>query len=185
MLIRDTRRCISCRWWDKAHSPDTLRFFLFPFVIVRLFPDGLLIPFILPGLGAYLHSNPSYGMRKQRKDGFLLLLTILALCALANALCYYPDGRSQTSDEYRECPYLNGTISMCCATNRNIPSGGNFSEGYTADGCLSNGLCKNKAEITNNDGSTFTATTYWREMCSMPDYGNSGCLDVCTNDSVY
>jgi len=124
-------------------------------------------------------------MRKQRKDGFLLLLTILALCALANALCYYPDGRSQTSDEYRECPYLNGTISMCCATNRNIPSGGNFSEGYTADGCLSNGLCQNKAEITNNDGSTFTATTYWREMCSMPDYGNSGCLDVCTNDSVY
>lgn len=131
-----------------------------------------------------LHPNLNYNMRKRQHNGFLLL-TLLTLSSLASALCYYPDGRSQTSDEYKKCSYRNGTVSMCCATNREIPSEGNYTKGYTADGCLSNGLCQNKAEITNDDGSTFMATTYWREMCSMPVYGSSGCLDVCTSDSVY
>lgn len=165
--------------------PGNSDFSLFSLVFVRPFSKVLLTLFILPGLRAYLHPNPNYNMRKRQHDGFLLLLTLLTLSSLANALCYYPDGRSQTSDEYKECSYRNGTVSMCCATNRDIPSGGNFTKGYTADGCLSNGLCQNKAEITNDDGSTSMATTYWREMCSMPEYASSGCLDVCTSDSVY
>lgn len=74
---------------------------------------------------------------------------------------------------------------MCCATNRTNPSGGNYSEGWTADTCLANGICMNVAAMTDKSGNTNMVATYWREMCTSSNWTvGAGCLTVCTEESV-
>ncbi|KAJ5248778.1 hypothetical protein N7468_000229 [Penicillium chermesinum] len=99
-----------------------------------------------------------------------------------SVVCYNPDGTSSApgDTEYGYCPYSNGGVQMCCALNRANPSGGNFSDGNTADKCLPNGLCMN---IGINGGSA-NITTYFRDLCSQTDW-DSGCLDVCTDTSKH
>jgi hypothetical protein len=112
------------------------------------------------------------------------LLTILPYTPMATAVlpCYYPNGYSPPSDdiEYVPCDYSNSGTRMCCATNRPNPSGGNFSNGLTADKCLENGLCMNSGY--HADGTHWT--NYWRDMCTSNDWSAGGCLDVCTDEKV-
>lgn len=115
---------------------------------------------------------------------FIFLFSYIISAPLVSSLCYTPGGKQQATLEYQACPYSNGVASMCCATNRTNPSGGNLSEAYTADSCLSNGLCQNVGEKTDDQGNTTTLVTYWREMCTISNWSVGGCLSICTDSSV-
>ncbi|KAL2701787.1 hypothetical protein AAEP93_006085 [Penicillium crustosum] len=73
---------------------------------------------------------------------------------------------------------------MCCASNRSNPAGGSSADGLTADECLANGLCMNVLTYRNSAGELGTNTTYWRNQCTISDWTNNGCLNVCTKGST-
>ncbi|KAI9932359.1 hypothetical protein AWENTII_010714 [Aspergillus wentii] len=115
------------------------------------------------------------GSRRSRSLVISLLCLFLAPLVSAGSVCYSPDGTSESIDEYQQCNKISGTKSMCCATNRKNKSGGDSKDGFTADGCLPNGLCENVVSINNTE-----VTTYWREQCWSPYWQNGDCLNVCT-----
>lgn len=120
----------------------------------------------------------------QQPNSLFVTLILLSLTNLATSVCYYPNGYSATSEVYKPCVSYSGTTSMCCATNRTNPSGGNLKDGFTADECLENGICLNKAESTDQSGNTVKHTTYWRDQCTTTDWASGGCLNVCTQETV-
>ncbi|KAJ9489883.1 hypothetical protein VN97_g3360 [Penicillium thymicola] len=73
---------------------------------------------------------------------------------------------------------------MCCASNRSNPAGGSSTDGLTSDECLANGLCMNVLTYRNSGGESGTNTTYWRNQCTISDWKNNGCLNVCTKGST-
>ncbi|KAJ5687103.1 hypothetical protein N7536_009722 [Penicillium majusculum] len=73
---------------------------------------------------------------------------------------------------------------MCCASNRSNPAGGSSANGLTTDECLANGLCMNVLTYRNSAGESSTNTTYWRNQCTISDWKNNGCLNVCTKGST-
>lgn len=113
-----------------------------------------------------------------------LILSILTSTPLVTSLCYYHDGTVASDPIYQPCSTIKDTIGMCCASNHSNPSGGNSANGITADLCLANGLCMNVLTYTNSAGKLGTNTTYWRNQCTISDWKNNGCLNVCTKGSV-
>lgn len=79
---------------------------------------------------------------------------LLAACA-QDVTCYKPDATSRTFNGTVLCNSVDGAVSMCCGWN---------------DTCLRNGLCKTNTEDTS----------YWRDMCSISSWPETGCLKVCT-----
>lgn len=113
-----------------------------------------------------------------------LILRILTSTPLVTSLCYYHDGTVASSPIYQPCISIKDTIGMCCASNRSNPAGGSSMNGLTADECLANGLCMNVLTYRNSAGESSTNTTYWRNQCTISDWKNNGCLNVCTKGSV-
>lgn len=113
-----------------------------------------------------------------------LILSILTSTPLVTSLCYYHDGTVASDPIYQPCSTIKDTIGMCCASNHSNPSGGNSANGITADLCLANGLCMNVLTYTNSAGKLGTNTTYWRNQCTISDWTNNVCLNVCTKESV-
>jgi hypothetical protein len=101
---------------------------------------------------------------------YVPLLTVFLYNGAAGAFCYRPDG-GQESLEYQPCNQVVGTASMCCATNRTNPSGGNLDDGWTVDNCLPNGLCQNESVLNGQE-----AVTYWRVGCSVSSW-EAPCLE--------
>lgn len=117
----------------------------------------------------------------------ILTLTLVVFPPLVTSNCYLPNAK-QISDEYQPCSNgntKNPDVSMCCATNRSIPSGGfvDNSNANTQDVCLENGLCLNQAVLTEN-GTNHTYTSYWRSLCTTTAW-NTGCLNICTQSKVW
>lgn len=100
-----------------------------------------------------------------------LLLFLSFLLTTAQPKCYYPNGDSENGLEHQPCISLEGQESFCCSLNRTNPPGGSLDDGYTVDFCMQNGLCKNVA-----DGDK---VTYFRSMCSSPEWPDANCLDPC------
>lgn len=106
---------------------------------------------------------------------------LLVYLTTAAAICYYPNGNSDENPLNGRCVSLDGQESACCAINRANPSGA--SADATADLCKKNGLCKNiKTELQN--GRNVTLTSYWRGLCSTPEWPEANCVDVCSSGSV-
>lgn len=112
----------------------------------------------------------------------LLSILIAALSATAHADCRHPNGNIQTDAYHAPCAdVLNDPRNtMCCAIERPNPSGGFIKNGFTADVCLPNGLCK---QDYRNDDSTLQ-TQYWREECTVAGWKSGKCLSVCLSVSV-
>lgn len=109
---------------------------------------------------------------------YTLLYILLASITSVTATCYDPNGDIESDPIFQPCGN-----SMCCATNRTNPSGGNYANGYTADICLENGLCENKIHVTYGDKTTLV-TLYYRDYCTSSNWTDGGCLDVCTEKTV-
>ncbi|KAL4930122.1 uncharacterized protein BDV17DRAFT_259924 [Aspergillus undulatus] len=107
------------------------------------------------------------------------LLILLPLFTTAAAVCYYPNGESDPNPLNGKCVSIEGFNSPCCATNRTNPSGGSLADGRTSDLCMENGLCKNVATSTDDDGEETVITEYWRGLCTSSEWPESSCLDVC------
>lgn len=113
----------------------------------------------------------------------ILLISLLQVGVLST--CYNPDGSVQEDQAYKPCIAIEGAKTMCCALNRTNPSGGLYSEGWTADLCLGNGLCANLGSQTS-DGETDVTTVYWRDQCWTSDWNNTGnCLNFCMEAEVH
>lgn len=112
------------------------------------------------------------------------VLSILTFIPLVASLCYYHDGTVASNPIYQPCISIQDTIGMCCASNRSNPAGGSSTNGLTSDECLANGLCMNVLTYRNSAGESGTNTTYWRNQCTISDWKNNGCLNVCTKGSV-
>ena len=92
------------------------------------------------------------------------VLTIyLALPANATP-CYQSNGNAMDL-AYQPCNQIQGQTSVCCALNRT--SG--------ADLCLPNGLC----QWNTVDDNGVDVTHFWREGCSVEDWGKGACLNEC------
>ncbi|KAE9379836.1 hypothetical protein N431DRAFT_432220 [Stipitochalara longipes BDJ] len=107
---------------------------------------------------------------------FLSYLAPLLLSAsAASAACYGIDSSLVTNPDAAPCNSAQGSISMCCDSNRGASSL------YTPDTCLSNGLCQN---IFTNETTGKPDTNYWREGCSDRGWNSQYCLTgVCTGSS--
>ena len=114
--------------------------------------------------------------------GFLSFIPILPQLSLA--VCYYPNGYSESDSAYQPCVAYSGTTSMCCGTNRSNPSGGSRNNGFTADTCLENGLCQNVWQTTDDNGTTVENVGYFRDQCTSTNWENGGCLNICTAETV-
>ncbi|KAJ5404674.1 hypothetical protein N7465_005958 [Penicillium sp. CMV-2018d] len=112
------------------------------------------------------------------------ILSILSITPVVTSLCYYHDGTVASNPIYQPCISIKDTIGMCCASNRSNPAGGSSTNGVTSDECLANGLCMNVLTYRNSAGESGTNTTYWRNQCTISDWTNNGCLDVCTKEST-
>lgn len=107
---------------------------------------------------------------------FLSFISITLFVKAISAVCYKTDGSLISDTEYVPCNSITGTISMCCGTNRGSSSP------YTADTCLSNGLCQN---IFTNLTTNKPDINYWREGCSDKNWNNQTCLsDICLSVSI-
>ncbi|OKL58595.1 hypothetical protein UA08_06286 [Talaromyces atroroseus] len=113
----------------------------------------------------------------------LKIYSAFLFAPLAMAVCYYPNGYSESSAEYQPCYNDTGRTSMCCGFNRTNPSGGSRSDGATADICLPNGLCENDWTTTDDNGTTTMNTAYFRDQCTVSDWTDAGCLNVCTSQT--
>lgn len=116
-----------------------------------------------------------------KSDLYILLHILLSYISSGTAVCYDPSGDSVSDPSFQPCGN-----SMCCATNRTNPPGGNYDHGFTADQCLENGLCENKIQVNYEDGDTGLVTLYYREYCTSSNWTNNagGRLDVCTEQTV-
>lgn len=109
----------------------------------------------------------------------------ILLPSAAYGVCYYPNGESVSDPAYQPCVSYAGSTSMCCATNRTNPSGGNLANGNTVDICLENGLCEDDYSYTDDNGTTIKVTQYYRDFCTSTDWTtNDACLNVCTAETV-
>lgn len=108
----------------------------------------------------------------------------IAFTRRAASACYYSNGVIAQSPTYQPCNSIGGTTTMCCASNRTNPLGGDGVNGQTADQCLPNGLCLNVVKWRDNDGEWRTNTSYWRNECTSSNWMDSGCLDICTSITV-
>lgn len=113
----------------------------------------------------------------------LLAILLGVLGTKTHADCYHPNGLIQTDAYHAPCSdVLNNPLNtMCCAIDRKNPSGGVITDGYSADICLPNGLCKQSWK--DNENST-TSTSYYREECTVKDWKSGKCLAVCLSNSV-
>ena len=77
-----------------------------------------------------------------RTNLFALLLGVLGTGTRAD--CFHPNGLIETDAYHAPCSEVldNPLNKMCCAINRKTPSEGISANGYSADLCLPNGLCK-------------------------------------------
>ena len=115
-----------------------------------------------------------------------LSLTLASLFPIASCMCYVSNGSAVlnwgSNSVYQPCSKdsSNPLSTICCAINRDNPSGGNIANGFTQDICLPSGLCQNILVDANGD----TVYAYWRDYCTVNDYTSSKCLDVCTGKGV-
>lgn len=113
---------------------------------------------------------------------------LVSSLSTASAVCYYPNGNSDDNPLNGRCASIEDQASACCAINRANPSGGSADasdDGQTADLCMKNGLCKNiKTERENGTNRNVTLTSYWRGLCSTPEWPEANCVDVCSSGSV-
>jgi len=91
--------------------------------------------------------------------------------------CFFANGTSLPDappyDQTAPCKE-DGLTTICCALNRTNKPGGNLRDGYTADECLSNGLCQNRI-VDNGE----MKTEYWLNFCTDSDITSGKCLDLC------
>ncbi|KAL2826716.1 hypothetical protein BDW59DRAFT_145099 [Aspergillus cavernicola] len=113
-----------------------------------------------------------------------LLALLPGLLGMVTALCYYPNGVSDSNPVYGGCVLIDGETSMCCALNRENPYGGLASNGNTADRCMINGLCKNVLTMVDDDDEQVSLTTYWRGMCTSSEWPEENCLDICSDGNL-
>jgi len=85
--------------------------------------------------------------------------------------CYSSNGSLIDSLEFQPCNLIEGTVSMCCATNRTLPSGSSPGVGSVRDICLPNGLCQS---IWQDGPSGSIQYWYFRDFCSASNW--EGCL---------
>lgn len=114
----------------------------------------------------------------------LALIGITLFASLSESTCYYPSGVIAGNPIYLPCVMFGETTSMCCATNRTNPAGGDSANGITADQCLPNGLCQNVLKYRNTEGAWSTNVTYWRNQCTSMVWTDDGCLNICTDITV-
>lgn len=119
-----------------------------------------------------------------RPNLYTKLYILLTFIPPVICTCYDAYGDIKSDPIFQPCGD-SGTTSMCCATNRTNPPGGNYDNGFTADICLENGLCQNKIWVTYESGDTTLVTLYYRDYCTSSNWKNGrGCLDVCTEQLV-
>ncbi|KAF1978742.1 hypothetical protein BU23DRAFT_563647 [Bimuria novae-zelandiae CBS 107.79] len=89
-----------------------------------------------------------------------------ALPSIAQALCYDPNG-TPTMEKYRNrcsADPSSPIYNICCAIDRPNPSGSLVvGTNWTADICLSNGICQNDYLI---EGNPAVVSSYWRQACT-------------------
>ena len=142
------------------------------------------VPFSLPLLHSHL-SNSEEDIRTSSTMFMSLLMFwcitctyIFSLLPRALATCYKPNGDIETDDTYQPCSKPN---TICCATNRPNPAGGEGGGTSTSDECLPNGVCQNRALRSGQ-----MEILYFRERCTQTDWLHGACLDVCLGDvSIY
>ncbi|KAJ8101651.1 hypothetical protein POJ06DRAFT_68752 [Lipomyces tetrasporus] len=110
---------------------------------------------------------------------FVVLLGFLGHVQLAAAVCYYPNGLSESDPAYQPCNQIQSSVSMCCATSRTNPPSGPFANGLTADTCLPNGMCQNIVQWTSPGGQVTYNYSYFRDQCTDAQWSSNKCLNVC------
>ncbi|PVH95685.1 hypothetical protein DM02DRAFT_731689 [Periconia macrospinosa] len=110
----------------------------------------------------------------------LLHFTLITLSFIqpSTATCYDYNGKAQ-DPEWQPCPNQSGSISTCCASNRQNPFGGAPDKnGQNSDRCLSNGLCQNQAVFSSGN-----VTSYFRNGCTAENPDDKWCLNkVCASN---
>ncbi|KAF2737742.1 hypothetical protein EJ04DRAFT_95922 [Polyplosphaeria fusca] len=110
-----------------------------------------------------------------------LVLLHFLFFSMSQSQCFHPNG-TETTDAFH-APCSNDTASplahVCCAWQRPIPFGADGTQGFTADKCLSNGLCQNNAMDENRN----VRTEYWREECTEQGWKEGACPTFCINGS--
>ncbi|KAH4253010.1 hypothetical protein HBI04_193450 [Parastagonospora nodorum] len=110
----------------------------------------------------------------------LLIFSIFYILSIAHAQsqCYSPNGNVLRSDGsyfsgFQACT-SGGPPTICCATNRANPAGGDRSKGDTKDECLPNGLCQNRS--VEAGGLTIS---FFANFCTDANFTSGNCLDIC------
>lgn len=122
---------------------------------INLFPDF----FCSPSFSLFF----DYNIRLVNDNITVMLPTTafvslsLLLRAIHASTCYWPDGQANPNLSYLPCN--DGAVSMCCATNRTIP---------TVNSCRPDGTCLEES-----------TQTVWRESCTDPTWKDPKCLKLC------
>ncbi|XP_014557578.1 hypothetical protein COCVIDRAFT_15168 [Bipolaris victoriae FI3] len=112
---------------------------------------------------------------------FAIIWSALPVAVLS--ACRHPNGNLQTDAYHAPCAEVLGNPlnTMCCAIERPNPSEGIYANGFAADVCLPNGLCK---QAWRRDENSTTNIQYYREECTVEGWKNGSCLSVCLSTSV-
>lgn len=100
----------------------------------------------------------------------LLSFCLVVLFALpqVHSQCYFPNTTLNSHPDYQPCPpVIQGSVSMCCATNRTTDP----------ETCLPNGLCGGRG---GKDAGDNVEDLYWRESCTDKSWKSTYCLKLCT-----
>jgi hypothetical protein len=106
---------------------------------------------------------------------YYIATTTIAIFRTAASTCYMPNGTAYLDPAYQPCLEAE---TICCATGRTNPSGGDRNNGPTADTCLPNGVCENR---WSENGVEYTG--YWRDFCTESNWNRNRdkCLNICTD----
>ncbi|MCJ1229553.1 hypothetical protein MMC12_006220 [Toensbergia leucococca] len=106
-----------------------------------------------------------------------LLLASLLVIPHVRADCYTFNGTLNPDPDYQPCDSIEGSTSMCCATNRTTDG--------NVDVCLPNGLCQNFGLDSEGNKIPDTNGGYWRETCSDQSWKSPYCLKLCISSGDY
>lgn len=98
---------------------------------------------------------------------------------MSSMQCYLPNGQPQALGGALVPCQIDPVRTICCATNRTNPAGGNLKNGQTADECLMNGLCQNRLTYNGNNETHFYINT-----CTNKDLLSGQCLSFCDRNAA-
>ena len=130
----------------------------------------LPFPFVVASSNEYIMSLHNLQLLFFRFSISLLLASLLVIPHV-RADCYTFNGTLNPDPDYQPCDSIEGSTSMCCATNRTTDG--------NVDVCLPNGLCQNFGLDSEGNKIPDTNGGYWRETCSDQSWKSPYCLKLC------